>query len=313
LKKLIVLLGPYAAGKSSVCKCLLGKCPNSAWVDADWCSQINPHPFTNATKKTVTDNLYCMIRNYLLCDDIQWIFFPYSLHGEQEEIFRTLIRRLDEDHLDVQVHTFILKCSMEQLICRGKADGRDRDRIEQGILQSFSIYEDMELPSIDTTQLSVEEVSNSVLKLLGDEPKPFPKKKRDFRPLLALLLIPVVLLGFLLGRCSAPEPAAEATLPSTAPTHPFVPETTLAPTTEPTSLPTEPPTETTMATVAPTEETTEATAAVMDYVVNKSSLKFHYPDCESVGKMKESNKEFFTGTREELLERGCDPCGNCNP
>ena len=51
----------------------------------------------------------------------------------------------------------------------------------------------------------------------------------------------------------------------------------------------------------------------MDYVVNKSSLKFHYPDCESVDKMKESNKEFFTGTREELIERGCDPCGNCNP
>lgn len=49
------------------------------------------------------------------------------------------------------------------------------------------------------------------------------------------------------------------------------------------------------------------------YVVNKKSKKFHIPSCGSVGQMKEDNKLYFSGTREELIEDGYDPCGNCHP
>lgn len=47
--------------------------------------------------------------------------------------------------------------------------------------------------------------------------------------------------------------------------------------------------------------------------VNPSSMKFHYPDCPSVGKMKEENKKEFFGTREEAIAAGYSPCGNCDP
>ena len=50
-----------------------------------------------------------------------------------------------------------------------------------------------------------------------------------------------------------------------------------------------------------------------DYIVNTNTGKFHYPSCSSVKKMKESNKMFFTGTRDELISQGYDPCGNCHP
>lgn len=50
-----------------------------------------------------------------------------------------------------------------------------------------------------------------------------------------------------------------------------------------------------------------------DYIVNISTKKFHYPSCSSVSKMKESNKEYFSGTREELVNDGYSPCGNCKP
>ena len=72
--------------------------------------------------------------------------------------------------------------------------------------------------------------------------------------------------------------------------------------------PTEAPTE------APTEpEKTEPEATGTDYVGNKSSKKFHYAWCSSVDKMKESNKYYFTGTREEMIAKGYEPCGNCHP
>ena len=50
-----------------------------------------------------------------------------------------------------------------------------------------------------------------------------------------------------------------------------------------------------------------------DYVINKNTDKFHYPDCHSVDQMKESNKRFYTGTRDDLISQGYSPCKNCDP
>ncbi len=50
-----------------------------------------------------------------------------------------------------------------------------------------------------------------------------------------------------------------------------------------------------------------------DYVVNTNSRKFHYPYCDSVRKMKESNKWYFKGDRQELIDEGYTPCRNCKP
>jgi competence protein ComEC len=68
------------------------------------------------------------------------------------------------------------------------------------------------------------------------------------------------------------------------------------------------PTNTPVATQKPVEEkhTTE-------YVLNKNTKKFHYTDCKSVKQMKEKNKIFFTGTRDEVIRKGYKPCGNCHP
>ena len=49
------------------------------------------------------------------------------------------------------------------------------------------------------------------------------------------------------------------------------------------------------------------------YILNTNSKKFHRPNCPSVGKMKNSNKREFTGTREEAIASGYEPCHNCNP
>ena len=50
-----------------------------------------------------------------------------------------------------------------------------------------------------------------------------------------------------------------------------------------------------------------------DYIININTGKFHYPACHSVDRMKESNKRFYTGTRDELVAQGYSPCGNCDP
>ena len=98
-----------------------------------------------------------------------------------------------------------------------------------------------------------------------------------------ILIVPTLLLSPL------PEPyAADEEIPPVA-------EATAAPTASP--MP--------QNTVVPSAET--------DYILNTSRKKFHYPECGSVEQMSEKNKETYHGTRDELIENGYSPCGNCKP
>lgn len=49
------------------------------------------------------------------------------------------------------------------------------------------------------------------------------------------------------------------------------------------------------------------------YVLNINSMKFHYPDCDSVNDMKEKNRQDVTLSREEIVELGYKPCQRCKP
>lgn len=57
----------------------------------------------------------------------------------------------------------------------------------------------------------------------------------------------------------------------------------------------------------------ETTTVVYSYVCNKNTKRFHYLDCKSVKEMKDKNKLFVEATRDELIEEGFIPCGNCKP
>ena len=63
---------------------------------------------------------------------------------------------------------------------------------------------------------------------------------------------------------------------------------------------------------AATKNTSEPSAAAT-YVLNTHTMKFHYPDCSSVSRMSDQNKQSVSATREELINQGYDPCGNCQP
>ena len=54
-------------------------------------------------------------------------------------------------------------------------------------------------------------------------------------------------------------------------------------------------------------------AALQEYVLNTNTMKFHYPSCSSVEKMKDKNKQIVEATRDEVHSWGYDPCGICRP
>lgn len=61
------------------------------------------------------------------------------------------------------------------------------------------------------------------------------------------------------------------------------------------------------------ESESSQAATEQSYILNTNSKKFHTPGCSAVSRMKEANKQAFTGTRDSLIARGYSPCGRCNP
>ena len=49
------------------------------------------------------------------------------------------------------------------------------------------------------------------------------------------------------------------------------------------------------------------------YILNRNSKKFHLPSCSGVSSISEANRQEYTGSRDELLVRGYEPCGSCKP
>ncbi len=49
------------------------------------------------------------------------------------------------------------------------------------------------------------------------------------------------------------------------------------------------------------------------YILNTNTKKFHIPSCSSVKQMKDSNKQEYTGNREDIIAMGYDPCKRCHP
>ena len=60
-------------------------------------------------------------------------------------------------------------------------------------------------------------------------------------------------------------------------------------------------------------KTTENMGKGQNYVLNTNTHKFHTQNCESVRDIADSNKEVYTGYREDLINMGYEPCKRCKP
>ncbi len=167
MKKLIVIVGPNSVGKSTTAMKIKEQYPKSAFVDSDWCRVINPFVLTDITKETVIENMYCLLRNYLLCDEISTVVFTHSWHGGRKKLYDKVIEKLRNGKIEFQENIVILKCSESENRRRALVDNRDEERIERGMKNTFSFYDGYEYPCVDTTNMTVLEVVEHIWNLVN--------------------------------------------------------------------------------------------------------------------------------------------------
>lgn len=102
MKTILLILGPNGIGKSTTAKCILNKLPNAALVDREWCRAMNPYDMD-----TATNNLYALIKNYLLCSEIETIIVPYGFHGDRKKRYDTVMDKLRGEEIDFSEFTVI--------------------------------------------------------------------------------------------------------------------------------------------------------------------------------------------------------------
>ncbi|MCD8053991.1 MAG: DNA/RNA non-specific endonuclease [Lachnospiraceae bacterium] len=49
------------------------------------------------------------------------------------------------------------------------------------------------------------------------------------------------------------------------------------------------------------------------YILNTNTKKFHLPSCSAVERMSEKNREEYTGSRDDVIGMGYEPCKICDP
>ena len=163
MKQLIIIIGPNGVGKSTTAKSIVSQYERCAYVDSDWCRAMNPFEFTNITKQTVIENIYCLLRNYLTCEEIDIVVFTYGWHGERREIYEKVINKLKKTGIEFEENIVILKCSLDENVRRAMEDGRDMVRIKRGIEKTFSFYDKYDYPCIDTTKMEPSKVAEQIM------------------------------------------------------------------------------------------------------------------------------------------------------
>lgn len=165
-KQLIVIIGPNAVGKTTTAKKLIELYSHSAYVDSDWCRAMNAFKLTDVTKLVVENNIYCLLLNYLSCEEINKVVFTYSWHGGRKEVYDNVIKKLRSVGIEFQEKIIILKCDEVENRKRAIADGRNKERIDRGMKNTFSFYDEFDYPCINTTHMTPTEVTEKIVTLL---------------------------------------------------------------------------------------------------------------------------------------------------
>ncbi len=165
MKGLLFICGPNGIGKTTICKEIIRKLLNSAYVDSDPCRPMNPFILDDETIPTIAKNISDLIINYIDCPVIETVVFSYGFHGRGREVFEKVMQTVAKK--DFKFIPFLLTCSEEENIKRMNMDNRSLERKQRAIEESRKAFGDLTYPQIDITDFSASEAAENIIKEAG--------------------------------------------------------------------------------------------------------------------------------------------------
>lgn len=149
-------------GKTATGKELLSLLPKCAFLDGDWCWEMNPFVVNSETKNMVEDNISYVLNNFLKCSEYENIVFCWVMH--EDHIARQILSRLNLQK--AIVYKISLICSKQSLIERLSKDVENGIRKRDVIARSVSRlgnYALMDTIKIDVSNIDAKQAAQQII------------------------------------------------------------------------------------------------------------------------------------------------------
>jgi broad-specificity NMP kinase len=166
MKKLIIINGTMGSGKTATCNRLIKLLQPNAFLDGDWCWNMNPFVVNDETKKMVLRNICFILNSFLNCSEYKYIIFCWVMH--KKEIMDGVIDNLVLKNTKTYKFTLsITEAALtERLMKDVSRNERNPDIIERSVAR-IKLYEHMNTTKIDVSNINPAQAAGEIAKLVG--------------------------------------------------------------------------------------------------------------------------------------------------
>ncbi|NLY46076.1 MAG: AAA family ATPase [Tissierella sp.] len=166
MKNVFFINGTMGVGKTATSRELQKLLPKCAFLDGDWCWDMNPFIVTDETKNMVEDNICYVLNNFLRCSEYENIIYCWVMH--EEYIIKNILSKLNLQ--DIILYKISLICSEQSLVERISKDVergiRTKDVIERSIAR-LSNYVLMDTIKIDVSNIDSNQAAQQIINNIG--------------------------------------------------------------------------------------------------------------------------------------------------
>ena len=162
MKTLYLVGGTMGVGKTTVCKCLNRKLPDSVFLDGDWCWATDPFQVTDETKTMVMENICFLLNQFLHCSAYQNVIFCWVMH--EQGIIDQILNSIDRSACEVRVISLICReDSLRKRLTEDVQKGiRSPEIIEKSVAR-IDLYSKMKTEKIRTDDKTPEIIAEEIM------------------------------------------------------------------------------------------------------------------------------------------------------
>lgn len=171
MKHLYVISGAMGVGKTAVCQQLKPLLAPCAFLDGDWCWDMEPFTVNKENRTMVMGHIQYLLRGFLQNSGYENVIFCWVLH--QEGIWRDLLT--DLSGLSFALHPITLTCTPDTLFQRLSADIDQGRRKRDVLLRSRSylpLFHGLPTVKIPTDGRTPQQVARMILQTPPKDPFP---------------------------------------------------------------------------------------------------------------------------------------------
>lgn len=169
MKHLYVISGAMGIGKTTVCRQLKKLLAPCAFLDGDWCWDMEPFTVNEENKAMVMDHIQHILRGFLQNSGYENVIFCWVLH--EASIWQELLSGLPGD--GYRLHPVTLTCTPDTLCRRLLADINRGRRSRDVLLRSLSylpLYDRLPTIKIPTDGRNPEQIARLILQHPSQNP-----------------------------------------------------------------------------------------------------------------------------------------------